>query len=162
MYSFQVQVHYSKSFLLHQVWVFFMKCFIYRIQILLRHTSHIPDTLVGKSLLFSSASILKFRCGQHPASDLHQVPGDVETKLLDIRVIVKICLPDQIVDLPLPVGGGPGRGLDHGRRLHVRQLLDTSLTLHYVADLQGKVGVLVFLSNLINTKIFTIRKLTNI
>ena len=118
--------------------------------------------MVGKSLLFSSASILKFRCGQHPASDLHQVPGDVEAKLLDIRVIVKICLPDQIVDLPLPVGGGPGRGLDHGRRLHVRQLLDTSLTLHYVADLQGQVGVLVFLSNLINTKIFTIRKLKNI
>ena len=118
--------------------------------------------MVGKSLLFSSASILKFRCGQHPASDLHQVPGDVEAKLLDIRVIVKICLPDQIVDLPLPVGGGPGRGLDHGRRLHVRQLLDTSLALNYVADLQGQVGVLVFLSNLINTKIFTIQKLKNI
>ena len=65
--------------------------------------SHVPDSLVGQSLLLGPATILQLGWGQHTASDLHQAVGDVESKLLDIGVIVEVRLPDQVVDLPLPV-----------------------------------------------------------
>ena len=66
---------------------------------------------------------------------LHQVSANIEAKLLDIGVVVEVRLPDEVVDLPLPVRSAPGGGLDHGGRLHVSQLLDAALALDYVADL---------------------------
>ena len=79
---------------------------------------------------------------------LHQVSANIEAELLDIGVVVEVGLPDEVVDLPLPVRGAPGGGLDHGGGLHVRQLLDAALSLDYVADLQGQVRVLVLLAHL--------------
>ena len=74
---------------------------------------HVPNALVWQSLLLSSSTVLQFWRGQHPATDLHQVPRDVQTKLLDERVVVQVGLAHQVVDLPLPVWSGSGRGLDH-------------------------------------------------
>ena len=49
-----------------------------------------------------------------------------------------LCLVDEVPDLLLPVGGGPGRGLDHGGGLHVGQLLQAPLTRHNPAHLKVK------------------------
>ena len=79
---------------------------------------------------------------------LHEVALDVEPELLYEGIIVDVRLAHKVVDLSLPVRGGPGRRLDHGGGLHVGQLLDAALALHNVAHLQGQVGVLVLLAHL--------------
>ena len=81
-------------------------------------------------------------------TSIHKVARDVEAELLHVRVVFEVRLAHQVVDLALAVWGGPGRGLDHGAGLHVRQLLDAPLPLHDVADLQRQVGVLVLLAHL--------------
>ena len=53
-----------------------------------------------------------------------------------------------IIDLSLAIRGRSSSGFDHGRSLHVREFLDTPLSLNDVANLQWEISVLVFLSNL--------------
>ena len=50
----------------------------------------------------------------------------------NLQEVCAIHLPD----FPLPVGGGSCGGLDHGRGLHVGQLLETALAGHYTAHLE--------------------------
>ena len=100
-------------------------------------SSHVPDSLIWQCLLFAPASVLKFWWRQNSSSNLHQTVADVEAELLNVGVVVEVGFPDKAVDLSLAIGGGSSGGFDHGRRLHVGQLLDASLALNDVADLQG-------------------------
>lgn len=79
---------------------------------------------------------------------LHHRSADCQPKLLHVWVVVEVSFPDQVVDLPLPVWCRPGCGLDHCGGLHVSKFLDAPLPRYNVAHLQGKVRVLVFLTNL--------------
>ena len=100
-------------------------------------SSHVPHSLIWKGLLLAPASVLKFRRWQNSSSDLHEAVADVEAELLNVRVVVEVGLSDQAVDFSLAIGGRSGCGFYHGGRLHVGQLLDASLALDDVADLQG-------------------------
>ena len=76
-----------------------------------------------------------WRC-QDSAFDLGHLVVDGDAKVLDVRVLVESGAENKVVDLLLAIGSRAGRRLDHGRRLHICELLDASLAGDDVADLQ--------------------------
>jgi hypothetical protein len=96
----------------------------------------------------SSSTILQLGWWQHSAPHFHHVVRYGQPKLLHIRVVVEVSSAHQVVDFSLPVWRRSGGSLDHGRCLHVSQLLDAPLAGNYVAHLQWQVSVLVLLSYL--------------
>uniref|UniRef100_A0A1I8HCJ4 Calpain catalytic domain-containing protein n=1 Tax=Macrostomum lignano TaxID=282301 RepID=A0A1I8HCJ4_9PLAT len=119
--------------------------------------AHVPDPLLRQRLRAAAPAVLNARRRQHPAAHLRHARNQHEkctreshlnAEGLQMAVVVEVGLPHQVVNLALPVRCGPGRGLDHGGRLRIRQLLDAALAADNVADFQRQVGVLVLLAHL--------------
>uniref|UniRef100_A0A1I8H9J9 Uncharacterized protein n=1 Tax=Macrostomum lignano TaxID=282301 RepID=A0A1I8H9J9_9PLAT len=107
--------------------------------------AHVPDPLLRQRLRAAAPAVLNARRRQHPAAHLRHARNQHEkctreshlnAEGLQMAVVVEVGLPHQVVNLALPVRCGPGRGLDHGGRLRIRQLLDAALAADNVADFQ--------------------------
>ena len=94
------------------------------------------------------ATVLQLGRWQHASLHFRHLVAHAHSERLQQVVRVEVGASHQVVDLALAVRSRARGGLDHGRRLHVGELLHAALTGHDVADLERQVRVLLLLSHL--------------
>lgn len=79
---------------------------------------------------------MDFRRSEDTTLDFGHLVVDANAEVAHELVFVELGAHHQVVDFFLAIGRRASRRLDHGRRLHISELLDAPLAGHDVANLE--------------------------
>ena len=67
--------------------------------------THVPYSLIGQCLLLRATTVLELWRRKNTTAYLHHAVGYCQSKLLNVRIVIEVCLANQVVDLTLAIWG---------------------------------------------------------